>query len=111
MDSNVYQRTVDYPEAYARGYHVALENGKTVTVRWDQVQATEQGTGSNQMPGQEGTHHGLNLGFELYYRHRALGHREVRNHLSGRQVGLVGIDNEIAYFPRGFSVDAHLPDG
>ena len=47
VDSNVFQKTVDYPEEYARGYHVALEDGKTVTVRWDQVHATEQGPDSN----------------------------------------------------------------
>ena len=37
VESLVFQRTVDYPDDYAAGYHVALEDGQTVTVRWDQV--------------------------------------------------------------------------
>ena len=37
VDSAVFQRTVDYPDEYARGYHVVLDGGRVVTVRWDQV--------------------------------------------------------------------------
>ena len=37
VDSAVFQRTVDYPDEYAPGYHVVLEDGNVATVRWDQV--------------------------------------------------------------------------
>ena len=37
VDSAVFQRTVDWPDEYSPGYHVALDDGKVVTVRWDQV--------------------------------------------------------------------------
>ena len=37
VDSAVFQRTVDYPDEYAPGYHVVLDDGRVVTVRWDQV--------------------------------------------------------------------------
>ena len=37
VDSAVFQRTVDQPDEYAAGYHVVLDNGEVVTVRWDQV--------------------------------------------------------------------------
>jgi len=37
VDSAVFQRTVDYPDEYAPGYHVMLEVGQVVTLRWDQV--------------------------------------------------------------------------
>ena len=33
VDSNVYQRTVDYPEELSNGYHVMLDNEELVTVR------------------------------------------------------------------------------
>ena len=36
MESNVYQRTADYPEL-ANCYHVMLDTGELVTVRWEQV--------------------------------------------------------------------------
>jgi len=39
VDSAVFQRTVDYPDEYAPGYHVVLGDGRVVTVRWDQVRA------------------------------------------------------------------------
>ena len=39
-DSNVYQRTVDYPDEWANGYHVMLDSEELVTVRWDQVDST-----------------------------------------------------------------------
>ena len=38
VDREVFQKTVDYPEEYARGGPVALEEGQVVTVCWDQVQ-------------------------------------------------------------------------
>ena len=37
VDSAVFQRTVDYPDEYSSGYHVVLEAGPVVTVRWDQL--------------------------------------------------------------------------
>ncbi len=37
VDSAVFQRTVDYPDEFAPGYHVVLDDGKVVTVRRDQV--------------------------------------------------------------------------
>ena len=39
VDSAVFQRTVDYPDGYAPGYHVILAGGPVVTVRWDQLAA------------------------------------------------------------------------
>ena len=40
MESNVYQRTVDYPDEWANGYHVMLDTEEVVTVRWDQVRGS-----------------------------------------------------------------------
>lgn len=37
VDSCAFQRTVDYPDEYAPGYHVVLDDGTVVTARWDQV--------------------------------------------------------------------------
>jgi len=37
VNSAVFQRTVDEPDEYAPGYHVVLDNGAVVTVRWNQV--------------------------------------------------------------------------
>ena len=37
VDSSVFQRTVDWPDEYEPGYHVVLDTGKVVTVRWDQL--------------------------------------------------------------------------
>ena len=37
IESNVYQRTEDYPEEWGNGHHVILDNEELVTVRWDQV--------------------------------------------------------------------------
>ena len=37
VEANVFQRTVDYPEEYAEGFHIALGDGKVVAVRRDQV--------------------------------------------------------------------------
>ena len=37
VESNVFQRTVDYPGELSEGFHVMLDSGELVTVRWDQV--------------------------------------------------------------------------
>ena len=37
IESNVYQRTADYPDERANGNHVMLDTGVLVTVRWDLV--------------------------------------------------------------------------
>ena len=39
VEANVYQKTVDYPDEWADGYHVMLDNEELVTVRWDQVES------------------------------------------------------------------------
>ena len=39
VDSAVFQRTGDWPEEFAPGYHVLLDDGAVATVRWDQVRA------------------------------------------------------------------------
>lgn len=37
-ESNVYQRTVDYPEQWVNGHHVMLDTGVLVTVLWERVE-------------------------------------------------------------------------
>ncbi len=37
VDSVVCQKSYDYPDEVSPGYHIALEDGKRVTLRWDQV--------------------------------------------------------------------------
>ena len=37
VEANVYQRTVDYPDEYAQGFQITLDDETWVTVRWDQV--------------------------------------------------------------------------
>ena len=39
VESNLYQRTADYPDDQANGHHIMLDNGELVTVRHDQVEA------------------------------------------------------------------------
>ena len=39
LESNVYQRTVDYPDEWHNGYHIMLDTEELVTVRWEQVEA------------------------------------------------------------------------
>ena len=39
VESNVYQRTVDYPDEWHNGFHIMLDTEKLVTVRWEQVEA------------------------------------------------------------------------
>ncbi len=38
IESNVHQRTVDFPGEFAVGFHVWLDSGLVVVVRADQVQ-------------------------------------------------------------------------
>ena len=37
VEATVFQKTVDYPEEYAMGHHLVLDDESWVTVRWDQV--------------------------------------------------------------------------
>ena len=37
IEANMYQKTVDHPDEWANGYHVMLDTGALVTVRWDQL--------------------------------------------------------------------------
>ena len=37
VDSAVFQQTADHPDECAPGYHIVLDSGPVVTVRWDQV--------------------------------------------------------------------------
>ena len=37
FDSAVFQRTKDHPDEYAPGYHIVLDSGPVVTVRWYEV--------------------------------------------------------------------------
>ena len=41
VESNVYQRTVDYPDEWHNGFHVMLDTEKLVTVRWEQVEGIQ----------------------------------------------------------------------
>ena len=38
VESNVYQRTEDYPNEFANGLHVILDPEELVTLRWEQVE-------------------------------------------------------------------------
>jgi len=38
VESNVYQRTVDYPDEWHNGHHVMLDSEKLVTVLWEKVE-------------------------------------------------------------------------
>ncbi len=40
IESNVYQRIVDYPDESANGYQVMLDSEELVTLRWDQVESS-----------------------------------------------------------------------
>ena len=40
VESNVHQKTVDYPNDLSNGFHVMLDTEGLVTMRWDQVEAT-----------------------------------------------------------------------
>ena len=37
VESNVYQRTLDYPDEWHNGFHVWLDTEVLVMVRWEQV--------------------------------------------------------------------------
>ena len=37
----MFQRTVDYPNEWANGHHVMLDNEVRVTVRWDRVESSQ----------------------------------------------------------------------
>ena len=37
VESNVHQRTVDYPGEFHNGFHVMLDTEELVMVRWEQV--------------------------------------------------------------------------
>lgn len=39
VESNVHQRTADYPDELHNGFHIILDTGVLVTVRWEQVEA------------------------------------------------------------------------
>ncbi len=38
VESNVYQRTVDFPDEWFNGHHIMLDTEELVTVRWEQVE-------------------------------------------------------------------------
>ena len=40
VESNVHQRTVDYPDELFNGFHIMLDSEGLVTVRWEQVGPT-----------------------------------------------------------------------
>ncbi len=40
VDSTVFQKTVDYPDEFAHGFHVFLDDEEWVIVRRDQVERT-----------------------------------------------------------------------
>lgn len=37
VESNVYQKTVDYPNVLSNGFQVMLDTEEVVTLRWDQI--------------------------------------------------------------------------
>ena len=37
VESNVYRKTVDYPDKWSNGHHVMLCSKGLMTVRWEQV--------------------------------------------------------------------------
>ena len=39
IEANVFQRTEDYPDEWANGYHVMLDTDELITIRWDQVES------------------------------------------------------------------------
>ncbi len=40
VESNVYQRTADFPDELNNGFHIWLDTEELVTVRWEQVEPT-----------------------------------------------------------------------
>jgi len=53
VESNVFQRTVDYPDEWANGHHVMLETEVLVTLRCDQVEMWNLGPGFIERTGQQ----------------------------------------------------------
>ena len=41
IESNVYQRTVDYPDEFANGHHVMLDTEELVTVCSQQIELSQ----------------------------------------------------------------------
>ena len=41
----MYQKSVDYPDEWGNGYHVMLDSGRLVTVRWEQVDSCPVSSG------------------------------------------------------------------
>ena len=41
VESNVFQRTIDYPDEVANGFYVMLGTEVLVTVRWEQMEPVE----------------------------------------------------------------------
>ena len=39
VESNVFQKTMDYPDQLSNGFQGMLDTGEVVIVRWDQVTA------------------------------------------------------------------------
>ncbi len=37
IESNVFQKTVDYPNDLSKGFQVMLDTGEVATVQWDQI--------------------------------------------------------------------------
>ena len=46
VESNVYQRTVDWPDEWHNGHHIMLDTEKLVTVRLEQAEAVGEERGS-----------------------------------------------------------------
>ena len=40
VEARVFQKTVDFPDEYAHGFHVTLDDGTWVSVRQDQVEVS-----------------------------------------------------------------------
>ena len=43
VESNVYQRTADFPDDLANGHHIMLDTEELVTVRYEQVESIVAG--------------------------------------------------------------------
>jgi len=46
MEATVFQKTVDHPNEYGHGFHVALDDGTWVIVRRDQVKSARDANGN-----------------------------------------------------------------
>ena len=45
VDCAVFEHTVDYPDEFSPGYHVILDGGQVITVRWDQLAGRLESSG------------------------------------------------------------------